>query len=1061
MAEGIRFVVLGAVQVLRNGAVLPTRSPQQQALLAALLLRSGRAASAHELISAVWGEEPPDSALSTLRTYAWRLRQVMEEDRAAPKLLVSLRDGYQLAVPPESVDAVRAEALAAEAVRARDAGREAECGGLLNEALALWRGEPLTGVPGPFAEQQRSRLGALRLTLLEERFEHRLREGQHGLVIPDLIAFTHEHPMQERPYGFLMRALYAVGRQAEALAVFGRARQVLAEELGIDPGPELTGLHARILAGDPQLMGPAADDSGPDSARRTNPVARAPRASQATRAPLTERTLQTEGALRTDRGTRTDRATQAGRTSQAAPSDADAETEPDEAAGPAEAPAPALPLRPAQLPADAADFTGRSTEVEALCDALTDPARVALPVVSISGMGGIGKSTLALRGAHRAKPDFPGGQLYADLHGNGLEPADPAAVLGSFLTALGTPGHSLPAATEDRARLFRTTLDGRRILLMLDNARDPAQVRPLLPGSADCGVIITSRGRLSGLPTILQTDLDVFDTDEALSLLRSIAGAQRVAEEPEAAAELVGLCGHLPLAVRIVASRLAARPRWRIEAMTARLADERLRIGELRAGDLGVAAAFELGYHQLTDDQARAFRLLAPLARPGIGLEAAAVVLELDEYEAEELLESVVDAAMLEAPQPGRYRYHDLLRSFALQLTSPAAAHRAGEPAGAEGTAALGRLLDHLLDGACSAFQCMVPGDPVGAILGGGTTPGHRFATLADARAWVTSEFDCTTNAVTAAARLALGGATPMLRTATDLLVALTPFGRDIPYAQLAMAARVVAEAAAVRGDDQAEGRARFVCGNAALQNTQLAEAESQTRLATDACRRAEDTVILRQILNDRGLIAQFQHRYADAVDSYDRAIELARELGHRSGELVTRLNAAQARLRSGRAGEAVLICEEVLAELREVGDPHGTSYAWYVHGMALHELERHTDAVTSYTRCLDTCTGFGIRGREAQARSRLAATWRVMGKPDLALSEGETALTLCEELGAEREKGNALLVLGRALADLGDHPAALARAHQAHAVFTRLGLPDAAEAEHLAARLPDGTGTP
>ncbi|MEU6199615.1 BTAD domain-containing putative transcriptional regulator [Streptomyces sp. NPDC047061] len=1024
MAEGIRFVVLGAVQVLRNGTALPTRSPQQQALLAALLLRSGRAASAHELISAVWGEEPPDSALSTLRTYAWRLRQVMEEDRAAPKLLVSLRDGYQLTVPPASVDAVRAEELAAEALRARDAGREAECGSLLNEALALWRGEPLTGVPGPFAEQQRSRLGALRLTLMEQRFEHRLREGQHGLVIPDLIAFTHEHPMQERPYGFLMRALYAAGRQAEALAVFGRARQVLAEELGIDPGPELTGLHAQVLAGDPQLMGPAGGRAT-DTARPSATVMRA--------APVADGS--------TERRER---------------------PEPADPVEPAEAPAPSL--RPAQLPADAADFTGRTTEVEALCSALTDPTRVALPVVSISGMGGIGKSTLALRGAHRAKPDFPGGQLYADLHGNGLEPADPATVLGSFLAALGTPGHSLPAATEDRARLFRTTLDGRRILLMLDNARDPAQVRPLLPGSADCGVIITSRGRLSGLPTILQTDLDVFDTDEALALLRSIAGAGRVAEEPGAAAELVALCGHLPLAVRIVASRLAARPRWRIEAMTARLTDERLRIGELRAGDLGVAAAFELGYRQLTDDQARAFRLLAPLARPGIGIEAAAVVLELDEYEAEDLLESVVDAAMLEAPLPGRYRYHDLLRSFALQLTAPAAAHRTGEPsdtAGAEGTAALGRLLDHLLGVACSAFQSMVPGDPVGAILGGGATPGHRFGTLADARAWVTSEFDCTTNAVTAAARLALGGDTPMLRKAADLLVAITPFGRDIPYAQLATAARMVAEAAALRGDDQAEGRARFVCGNAALQNTQLAEAESQTRLATEACRRAGDTVILRQILNDRGLIAQFQHRYADAVDSYDRAIELARELGHRSGELVTRLNAAQARLRSGRAPEAVSMCEEVLAELRDVADPHGTSYAWYVHGMALHELDRHLDAVTSYTRCLETCTAFRIRGREAQARSRLAATWRVMGKPDLALSEGEAALALCEELGAEREKGNALLVLGRALADLGDNPAALSRARQAVAVFTRLGLPDADEAEQLAAKLPDAPPGP
>ncbi|MFD8721816.1 BTAD domain-containing putative transcriptional regulator [Streptomyces sp. NPDC059629] len=1012
MAADIRFTVLGAVQVLRDGAVLPTRSPQQQALLAALLLRSGRAASAHELIAAIWGEESPDSALSSLRTYAWRLRQVMEEDRAAPKFLVSQGDGYQLLVPPSSVDAVRAEELAAQALRARDAGREAERGRLLNEALGLWQGEPLTGVPGPYAEQQRSRLGALRLTLLEERFEHHLRQGRHGLLIPDLIAFTQEHPMQERPYGFLMRALYATGRQADALAVFGRARHVLAEELGIDPGPELSALHSRVLAGDPLLMG-AAQDQSPDAAP---PVKAAPSAPTA--------------------------------------------PEPEEPAETAEPPS-SLPVRPAQLPADAADFTGRAGEVEALCRALTDPTRVALPVVSVTGMGGIGKSTLALRGAHQAKSDFPGGQLYADLHGNGLEPADPAAVLGSFLTALGIPGHSLPAPTEDRARLFRTTLDGRRILLMLDNARDPAQVRPLLPGSADCGVIITSRARLIGLPTTLQTDLDVFDTDEALSLLRSIAGARRVAEDPEAAVELVTLCGHLPLAVRIVAARLAARPRWRVETMTSRLADERLRIGELRAGDLGVAAAFELGYHQLTDDQARAFRLLAGVARPSIGLEAAAVALDLDEYDAEDLLESLVDAAMLEAPLPGRYRFHDLIRSFALQLAAPVPAHASDERYDGEGTAALDRLLTHLLGRACSAFQSMVPGDPVGAILGGSLMTGPPFGTLADARAWVTAEFDCVTNAVSLAARVAPATGTRMLRTAADLLVAFSPFGRDIPYGQLAAAARLVAETAALRGDDQAEGRARFVCGNAALQNTQLAEAETHARLATDACQRAEDTVILRQILNDRGLVAQFQHRYADAVDFYDRSIELARELGHRSGELVTRLNAAQARLRSGRAEEAVSVCEEVLTELREVGDPHGISYAWYVHGMALHELEHHAQAVTSYAKCLEICAAARIRGREAQARFRYADTLRAMGKPDQSLSEGERALALCEELGAERERGYSLLALARGLADLGDRPAALERARQAQAAFARLGLPDADQAEGLVTRLLGGAIEP
>ncbi|WP_405677500.1 tetratricopeptide repeat protein [Streptomyces sp. NBC_00868] len=989
--DGIRFTVLGAVRVVRDGGVLATGSPQQQALLAALLMRAGRAAPAHELLASIWGEEAPDSALSSLRTYAWRLRQIVEEDRTAPKVLVSLRDGYQLLVPPRSVDALYAEELAAQAARARAAGREEECGRLLAEALGLWSGEPLAGVPGPFAEQQRSRFTALRLALVEERFEHDLRQGRHALVIPDLIGFTHEQPLQERPYGFLMRALYAMGRQADALAVFGRARRVLAEELGIDPGPELNSLHERILANDPLLMGHLAevrDQSADLSAPEPEPPAEAPK----------------------------------------------------------EAPAP---TRPAQLPADIADFTGREEQVQDLYQALTDPARPSLAVVSVTGMGGIGKSTLALQVAHQAKQDFLGGQLYADLRGNGLEPADPGAVLGSFLTALGIPGQSIPASTEDRALLFRTTLDGRRILVVLDNARDPAQIRPLLPGSADCGVIVTSRAMLAGLSTTIQSDLDVFDTAEAIALLRAIVGAGRIGEEPEAAAELVALCGHLPLAVRIVAARLAARPRWRVATMTGRLADERLRIGELRAGDLAVSAVFELGYRQLTRPQARAFRLLAPLTRQGIGTAAAAAALGLDEYDAEELLEALVDAAMLEAPLPGHYRYHDLVRSFALQLVVSDQPGSEGAD-GDEGAAALGRLLDFLLDGSCSAFQTMVPGDPVGAILGGRPESGPRFATLAEARAWVTEEFDCAANAAALAAQSSPGGPTRTLRNASDLLVALSPFGQDIQYLQLATAARKVADAAAARGDDQAEARARFVCGNAALQHTRLAEAELHARLATEACGRAGDDVILRQILNDRGLIAQWQRRFTDAVDFYDRAVELARRLGHRSGELTTELNAAQARLRSGRPADAVVVCEAALDRLRTEQDPHVTSYAWYVHGMALHELGRHADAVVSYTACLEVCASARLRGRESQARFRLSDSLRDLGRYDEALAEAERALALSEELGSQRERGHCLLALARALAETGDGTAALARARQARDMFTLLGLPDADQAEDL-----------
>lgn len=993
MGGSVDFSVLGTVRVHRDSNALAIGSPQQQALLVALVLRPGRVTSSDELIHSIWGEEPPSSALASLRTYAWRLRQALEEDPSSPELLVSQRDGYRLEVPRSAVDVIRAEQLAADAARARTQGDDETCGLLLTEALDLWQGVPLAGVPGLFAEQQRARLTELRLGLLEERFDCDLRAGRHSSLIPDLTAFTREHPLQERPYGFLMRALYASGRQADALAVFARARHVLVQELGVDPGPELTALHEQVLVADPKLRAPA-------------------REPEVVRAALAEHLPREEPV-------------------------------------PALVEAPAwVPTRPAQLPADTSDFTGRAIQVEDLCRVLTDPGQPSLAVAFVSGMGGLGKTTLALRVAHRIKQDFPDGQLYADLRGSGLEPADPGAVLGSLLSALGVPIHALPAMTEDRARLFRTLLDGRRVLLLLDNARDAAQVAPLLPGSADCGVIVTSRTRLVGISSVASVALDVFATDEAVGLLGAIVGTQRVAAELDAAVELVTACGHLPLAVRIVAARLAARPRWELENMTRRLANERRRIGELRAGDLAVAAAFELGYRQLPKEQACAFRMLAPVARASIGLEAAAAALGLDEYDAEELLESLVDAAMLEAPQSGRYRYHDLVRAYALQLG----------PASADGGAGIGipvlaPLLEHLLVRACSAFQCMVPGDPADVFLTLTSEPAPAFADMVDAQSWVTIEFECLTNAVTLAAHTP-GVGDRILRVAADLLVALSPFGKDIPYGELALAAQSLAETAARSGDDHAAGRARFVCGNAALQNARLEQAELMTRLATESCERADDLVILRQTLNDRGLIAQFQHRYEDAERCYEQAIDLARELGHRSGEQVTRLNAAQAALRSGRAEEALLTCDKALIALHEVEDQHGIAYALYVRGMALHELGRYADAIASHTDCLDLCEAWQIRGQESQARFRLAETLRVMGRGDEALWEAARALTLCEQRGADRDRGLVLLVLGCTLADMGDREAALLRARQAHSVLARLGLPDADRAANLVASL-------
>ncbi|MEU5216938.1 BTAD domain-containing putative transcriptional regulator [Streptomyces sp. NPDC020807] len=1071
------------MRVHRGATALKVGSPQQQAMLAVLLLRQGYSASATDLIGALWGEEPPNAAMTTVRTYAWRWRKVLDAaapggdggagaakgEKPASSVLVSMGDGYRLVLPKLAVDTAEAEALAAEAERTARTDPE-RARDLLNQALELWQGTPLSGIPGPFAERHRHRLEELRLTLLEERIGLDLALGRHSRCIPELTALTTEHPLHERAYGLLMRALYQAGRQADALAVFRGVRQLFLAELGVAPGAELEQLHRRILEGDPALAAPeppvrasAATVSGTgawtgpeqDLAAPGTPGPGGPDG------PAGHAGVPGEAAAR---GT----GSADGSGAAAEPGDDDPggrgtggrQTRPRPGAeAPASAPAPApaaapAPPRPAQLPPDAADFTGRAATVHLLVEKLGSSAPQALAIATVVGMGGVGKTALALHVAHRVRDSYPDGQLYVDLRGSDPVPADPEAVLSGFLVALGVPGDAVPDGLDARSALFRSVVDGRRLLVVLDNAKDAAQIRPLLPGAVGCAVLTTGRTRPAGLPATVQVDLDVFRPAEALDLLGRTIGADRLDAERDAALELVVACGYLPLAVRIVAARLAARPGWTVETLSRRLQVERRRIDELRIGDLAVAAAFELSYRQLTEDQARAFRLVASVDGPDIGLAAAAALLDLDEYDAEDLLEALVDVAMVESPFPGRYRYHDLLRSFARRRPAEgAAASGSGVTVSENGeaVAARDRLLDHLLATACTAFQHAVPGDPAAGALGPARSPGVRLAGWDAAREWAAAE---RAGAVALAAQVAgdaeTGTPGPALRAAIDLLIALTPFVLTPPSRQLALTADALAEAALRGGDVRAAGRAHFLRGNAALAATRLDAAEAAARAAVDAARSAGDTVILRQALNDLGLICQFLSRYDEAVDHYDEALLLANELGHRSGALVTTVNAALARVRSGRAGEAVEICHEVLAELRTRQDDPGRAYTLYVLGLALHGLGRHEEAVTWFRECLAVATGAGLRDRAAHARYRMADSLRSLGRADEALDHAGQALALCEELGAERDQAQALLVLGRSLADLGRGAEAEARLRQAYELFHRLGLPEAAEVAGL-----------
>ncbi|MFH9041806.1 AfsR/SARP family transcriptional regulator [Streptomyces sp. NPDC017966] len=957
----LRFGVLGPVRAWRDDEPVATGSPQQRALLAALLLREGRTATAAELIDALWGEEPPSQALAAVRTYASRLRKVLD-----PGVLVSESGGYAVRGLGEgALDLAAAQELAAEAEKARNTGDLCHAREVLNRALSLWDGETLAGVPGPYAEAQRVRLEEWRLQLLESRLDMDLEQGCHAEAVSELTALTAAHPLRERLRELLMLALYRSGRQAEALAVYADTRRLLADELGVDPRPGLQDLQQRILQADPGLAEP--------SAPMAEPVA--------------------------------------------------------------------VPVRPAQLPATVPDFTGRASFVRELSEVLAaasgDEGRV-MAVSALAGIGGVGKTTLAVHVAHAARPSFPDGQLYVDLQGAGSRSAEPETVLGSFLRALGTADSAIPDSLEERAALYRSVLDGRKVLVLLDNARDAAQIRPLLPGTAGCAALVTSRVRMVDLAGAHLIDLDVMSPEEALALFTKIVGEERVASEREAALDVVAACGFLPLAIRIAASRLAARRTWTVSVLAAKLADERRRLDELQAGDLAVKATFELGYGQLEPAQARAFRLLGLADGPDISLAAAAAVLDLPAEDTEDLLESLVDTSLLESAAPGRYRFHDLVRLYAR-----ACAERDEQPPG-EREAAMSRLLDFYLATAVGVYATERPGDRLVDGLEPTEYPGLTFTDGSAALDWLYTEASPLLTAVRQAA------GTDRLRRGVDLLWAakdLTESGANSH--QYEMTARAMCEATHAAGDARAAGRARTVLTDVLLVSGRIQQAEEEARLAMELADSVRDAAAVSWVANNRGLICLHQHRYSAGKVLFDQAIEGFRATGNRAGEASALSNLSRAQLGMGNIAEAVEIARHGLAVYLEMGRTMRLANGHFAVGVALAKAGRHSEALGQFSEAVSIFADHRQRLWEGATNFRIAEVHLASERPSHAAQHAEQALALgC--IGGDRMRGNVLTLLGRALSALGQADRANACWREAVSLLEQNSAPEAGEVRAL-----------
>ncbi|MFG2561226.1 BTAD domain-containing putative transcriptional regulator [Streptomyces sp. NPDC048496] len=953
---GLRFAVLGPVRAWRDDEPLASGSPQQRALLVALLLRDGRTATAAELIDAIWGDEPPSQALAAVRTYASRLRKILD-----PSTLISNAGGYAIRTRPDALDLTTAQELAADAEKARAGGDRCRARTLLNEALALWDGETLASVPGPYAENQRTRLAEWRLQLTETRLDLDLEVGSHAEAVSELTALTAAHPLRERLRELLMIALYRSGRQAEALAVYADTRRLLADELGVDPRPELSQLQQRILQADEDLAHPA-----------------------------------------------------------------------DEAT-----PAPAA-VRPAQLPATVPDFTGRASFVRELGDRLATAEGSVMAVSALAGIGGVGKTTLAVHVAHQARPHFPDGQLYVDLQGAGARAAEPETVLGAFLRALGTADSAIPDSLDERAALYRSTLDGRRILVLLDNAHDAAQIRPLLPGTAGCAALVTSRVRMVDLAGAHLVDLDVMSPEEALQLFTRIVGEERVNSEREAALDVVAACGFLPLAIRIAASRLASRRTWTVSVLAAKLADERRRLDELQAGDLAVKATFELGYGQLEPAQARAFRLLGLADGPDISLAAAAALLNLEAHAAEDVLESLVDTSLLESAAPGRYRYHDLVRLYAR-----ACAERDEQPS-EEREFALSRLLDFYLATAAGVYALERPGDRTVDHLEPTQYPGYAFADRPRALDWLYAEADC----LLACVLQSLGKQT--LRRAVDLLMAVKDLAESGANARrYETAATALREAAIAAGDPRAEGRARTtltqVYSNAGL--FEQADVEAHHAMALGVT--AEDPWTSGNAPNERGILAIYRNHHAEGEAYLQKAIEAFRADGNRPGEASALCNLSRIHLALFRTDSAVDLAEQGIKIYDRLGLALRLANGRYALGLALTQAGRLPEALDQLTQAL----GIFHENRqplwEGVTHFRLAEVHLAARRYTLSAAHAEQAIAL-RGIGGEWRRGTVLTVLGRALKQMDQPDRARACWSEALAIYEHLGSSEAEEVRSL-----------
>lgn len=893
----MRFRLLGPVEIVTGkGSMFTVGAPKRRSVLAALALTPNQLLGTRALIDRVWGEDPPAHARTALQGHISALRKVI----TGPARLNSRASGYELVTEADAVDAELFDRLLADAKHRSDPMAVV----LLQQALGLWRGPALAGTADSlYLTAAAARLTDSRLHAIEDLATRLLRLGRPTDASTLLDQHVSEHPLREELAELAVRALHATGRRSEAFEVYQRTQDALADELGVEPSEGLRREHEALVTG---------------------------------HAPAR--------------------------------------------------PAPAAGPSPAQLPLGTAGFTGRDQE-------LLELRETTRRIVVLSGQAGVGKTTLALRHAHEISDRYPDGQLFADLRGyDDREPQPPADVLVVFLHALGIREADVPSDPDERSALYRSAMAGRRMLVVLDNCRDSDQVRPLLPGTPGCLTLVTSRSRLEGLVAregAAHLGLDVLTEQDALDVITGVVGRRRAAAEPEAVRVLVRLCDRLPLALRIVAARLATHRHWQIQRVVDDLADEQQRASTLVTADRAVGASLALSVRALPARSQRAFRLLGVHPGPDVDRFAASALFGAGMAETRRHLDELAEAHLVIETVPGRYSRHDLVRLYTSQLA------REDDECAAAGR----RLVDYFLHTVGVARLTLEPRPP----LFDGPVE-HPPATL------------------------------PPFRSATEILAWVDAEEPNI---------RALVQASARYGDHERAWRLAYRTGVLHYRCSNKVWWLEVLEPGLESARRLGDRPAQRLLLSNTGLALAELGRHDEAVPRMREALVMARELGDRLAESTVLNNLGESHLLTGRVDEAHTCLRDAVRIARELGEPYleakwlsnlsrvetdrGATtdaldhldrafelladvplcdahvLAHARHGLVLERLAQHADALDNYQRSLDLARRLGDRRAEEQLLHRVARVAHVLHGPEAAARYRDQAVALRNRLGLSR----------------------------------------------------------